>query len=282
MDAPQQRRFAAYTYYKLLSEPKRCYSASDILVAHHVWSGGYHHWVADVLVSLNELGDTSGLHLLIPGDYPSFAFASLEAFHFREMIRLPSRTGAFVRGAIVVGHQHTANFHPNQLKRLRERLLSHAHSTAPRTSQQVHRLYVSRQDAGVRRVANERELIALLCRHGFQVVLAEQMSFWQQAVVFAQCEMLVANHGGGLTNMLFMKSGGRVVEIIRAPTSEAPHLTNCYRNMAEALGLDHTHVYSQAVPDRRLSVGRQDTVADLSAVEEAILEALPSRSHESH
>ncbi len=48
---------------------------------------------------------------------------------------------------------------------------------------------------------------------------------------------MVSNHGAGLTNMLFMKAGGRVLEL----RHESDRINNCYFTLASALELDYLY-----------------------------------------
>jgi capsular polysaccharide biosynthesis protein len=68
---------------------------------------------------------------------------------------------------------------------------------------QKRRLYISRAKAKTRRVLNEQELLPLLERYGFEVVLAEELTYQQQVQLFYEAEVVVAPHGAGLTNLLF-------------------------------------------------------------------------------
>lgn len=68
---------------------------------------------------------------------------------------------------------------------------------------QKRRIYISRAKAKTRRVLNEQELLALLEKHGFDVVRAEELTYQQQVQLFYEAEVVVAPHGAGLTNLLF-------------------------------------------------------------------------------
>ena len=75
------------------------------------------------------------------------------------------------------------------------------------------KLYVTRRNAKVRRVRNEAEVVDYLTDWGFEVVALEERPFWEQVQLFAEAEVVVAQHGAGLINLLFAQSP-RVLEIL--------------------------------------------------------------------
>jgi hypothetical protein len=75
------------------------------------------------------------------------------------------------------------------------------------------KLYVTRRNAKVRRVRNEAEVADYLTDRGFEVVALEERPFREQVQLFAEAEVVVAQHGAGLINLLFAQSP-RVLEIL--------------------------------------------------------------------
>jgi capsular polysaccharide biosynthesis protein len=75
------------------------------------------------------------------------------------------------------------------------------------------KLYVTRRNAKVRRLVNEVEVADYLTDRGFEVVALEERPFREQVQLFAEAEVVVAQHGAGLTNLLFAQSP-RVLEIM--------------------------------------------------------------------
>jgi len=74
------------------------------------------------------------------------------------------------------------------------------------------------------------------------IVDAAKISPQQQLQTFASTSLLIAQHGAGLANMLWMPSGGTVVEIQPPrPTYEPPF----FRNLAAACGHSYLRVSQQ-------------------------------------
>lgn len=93
-------------------------------------------------------------------------------------------------------------------------------------------IYLTRRDAGIRRLLNEDRLIEYLCRHGFVAVTLSGMSVVQQAELFAGAEYIVSVHGAALTNLLFVNDGTRLIEIYPDGYGDAGHFAAAtYRRM---------------------------------------------------
>jgi len=121
------------------------------------------------------------------------------------------------------------------------------------------KLYVSRKNARVRRIKNETQISECLQRNGFEVVYFEDMGLPDQIRIMAEAQTVVAQHGAGLTNILYMQPETRVVEIM----SSEDKLIH-YSLLSRSLGIQHTQIYS---PGR-------DKNADIFVEPDALLEAV--------
>jgi hypothetical protein len=76
-------------------------------------------------------------------------------------------------------------------------------------------IYISRRDApGSRRqIKNAQEVEDFLHSRGFLSVQLTDYSLRQQAAIFSQARSVVAPHGAGLTNCIFLQPGARVCEL---------------------------------------------------------------------
>ena len=87
------------------------------------------------------------------------------------------------------------------------------------------KLYVSRGDAGGRRVLNEADLLARLALLGYEPVTPGEMSAARQIAAFACASHIVALHGAALANVVFADPSATLVEIF--PRATAPPPTTC-------------------------------------------------------
>jgi capsular polysaccharide biosynthesis protein len=215
--------------------------------------GGYFHWLTEALpriAVLRRLG-LGELSLIVPPALTPARHESLELLGADTWI--PYDEG--VTPDVLVWPRppgHTG--HPPRwaCAWLREQVVG---SDAPRTDA---RLYISRRDARSRRVVNEPEVIALLRRHGFDVVQPERMTFREQADLFSRAAVVVGPHGAGNANVLF-STGATLVEFF-----EPGYVNGCFYSLNQALGLPYWYLLGEreAQSDIRVPVDRLERVLD--------------------
>ncbi|BDS07640.1 hypothetical protein NT6N_26800 [Oceaniferula spumae] len=129
------------------------------------------------------------------------------------------------------GHSEQAAVSPMIAKQLRKALvdkLGHHENKGTR------RVFISRASARRRILINENELAEHVTKLGFEIVHAEKLEFTEQVKLFSECSIVLAQHGAGLTNMLFVPENCKVLEI------HGPRVTRIhYWMMTRALGLEY-------------------------------------------
>jgi capsular polysaccharide biosynthesis protein len=133
------------------------------------------------------------------------------------------------------------------------------------------RIYITRERAGYRRVFNEAEVVEFLRRRGFEIVAFEAMTVVEQATTMAACDVVVAPHGGGLSNLVFCSPGTKVIEIF------SPELVAAYFwKICNQLKLDYYYVLGKGdpatlAPDYPQSwSARTDIEVDLKTLEQTL------------
>jgi len=96
------------------------------------------------------------------------------------------------------------------------------------------RLYVSRADADTRHVVNEAEILPLLARHGFEVIVPGRMPYPAQVAAFREASHVIAPHGAALTHMVLCPPGAHVLEIFNPLYGTA-----AYAMQAQACGVNY-------------------------------------------
>jgi capsular polysaccharide biosynthesis protein len=80
-----------------------------------------------------------------------------------------------------------------------------------------------------RRIVNEVDYINWCTGNGIQLIDPGDYSFMEQVALFSKANFLIAPHGAGETNMLFMRPNSIIIEINNEKASEA---TLCYLSLA--------------------------------------------------
>lgn len=130
------------------------------------------------------------------------------------------------------------------------------------------RLYLSRRDVpGRRGTANEAALIGRLAARGFEPVELGARPLAEQIALVRQASLIVAPHGGALTNLVYAEDGEdgpRVVELM-----QANYLNRCFACIAQAKGLDYRAVVNPCL-DPAAPPHLSSWTADLDLVEAAL------------
>jgi hypothetical protein len=196
------------------------------------WHRNYYHWLLyhlpKVLV-LEEEGAERALLVPGPGKLRPVIEASLLALgldpaSLRTLPEGPARAGP-------VWVVESDRFDPDLLRALRSRIAG-----PPGPADRL--VYIGREQARRRRLANDAELLRALEAQGFASVHAEAIAFSEQVALASRTRILVGVHGAGLTNMLFMPEGAHVIEIAN-PRYPSP----AFYALAAALGLRYWLVW---------------------------------------
>jgi hypothetical protein len=198
------------------------------------WSGGYFHWLADALPRLYAARDAAReTTLLLPHGYERLEFvtSSLKLFRLRGVEYVGADETCVCERLLLPTHTAPSGHYNEPLVReLRDFILDACGAAGAKADA---RLYVSRAGAPKRRLTNEREVARAVGEFGFRVVRFEEHPFAEQVRLTASAGHLVSNHGAGLTNILFMRPGGGVLELRR----EGERERNWFYNLASAAGL---------------------------------------------
>lgn len=188
-------------------------------------SPNYYHWLVDNLPRLLHVKPHIGRErFLVPEKLLPFQRRTLELLGYGEdrLIFVGDHECVSASRVLVPSFLSMSTFpHPEVVKMLRRWFLFKRHPEKP-----FRRVFVSRADAQSRRLVNEDALLPILSRHGFERVVLGHMSFDEQVRMFAEVDVLLAVHGAGMTNMVFMPPKSHVVEIACAqhPSTFFTHL----------------------------------------------------------
>ena len=230
----QLLRFLVHNYF--LKTPARI--EEDALWIVDNWSTGYFHWLADALPRLflvrQHLKDWT---LLLPHEARALPFVapSLAPFGLGQVRYAGKDEVLTCRRLFVPTHAAPpGHFNDAVIRSVRDLLVAAYGAGGDAAGD---RLYISRSAARRRRVSNEADVLEVLHRFGFRILHAESSPFEDQVRAAVAARYLVSSHGAGLTNMLFMRPGGHVLEL----RHEGDGVSPCYFTMASALGLPYSY-----------------------------------------
>ena len=89
------------------------------------------------------------------------------------------------------------------------------------------RLFISRADAGRRRILNEEALYPGLKERGFEIVSLGGRSLTQQMTLFHNAQYIIGAHGAGLTNLLWSRDLRSVIELAQLTYGDGHFETLC-------------------------------------------------------
>jgi len=174
----------------------------------------YYHWMTELLPRLMMVDSDAHLRtlpLLVPRNgTPAFVLNSLKLTGYSDRVKLMD-DGLYSFERLHIPTLLSPPSHPSPIavEWLRKKLLRTTNDDATPEK----RIYVSRRDAGTRYATNEAAVEQCLQSHGFETVVMNGLSLEQQIETFRSARIIVGLHGAAMTNLIFAKSGGFVLEL---------------------------------------------------------------------
>jgi len=199
----------------------------------------YFHWLTEALPRLVVSREFINTHrLILPDYYGNFAYVKESLKLFDIPFEFCDASTKLKVGELILPSQtaFSGNYNKVVINKLRDIFLSTFADVVPER-----KIYISRMKAKKRKVTNESEVITLLESFKYEVHCFEDYGFEKQVKLCAEAQSIIGLHGAGLTNMLFMKAGGRVLEI----RNEADSHNNCYFSLASDLDLQYYYQLSK-------------------------------------
>ena len=202
------------------------------------WSAGYFHWLIDVIPKLLiSKQHMNGHKVLLPSLYRKYKFIgdSLTRLEF-DFIYYNELRKNKVEELLLVDKLRYCD--PEIMCKVREEFIKdESYNKTPDK-----RIYISRSKARIRKIVNEAEVIEVLLQYGFEIHHFEAYDLDQQIKIMHSCKYFISIHGAGLTNMLFMNRGTKVLEFRK----EGDALNGCYYSLANSLKIDYYYLLCKA------------------------------------
>jgi capsular polysaccharide biosynthesis protein len=200
------------------------------------WSNGYFHWFADALPRYIYASRYIKNHVVVlPLNYQQSPFVvdSLKLLNVKVVYYNPQKL-LFLKELLLPSIvAPTGNYNVKIMHQLRARFTK---DVATNANEKL--IYISRERATRRKVVNENQLVDFLKSKKFEIHYFEDYTLQAQIKLMQETKCIIALHGAGLTNMLFMKENSFVVEF----RNENDNHNNCYFSLASDLNLNYSYI----------------------------------------
>ena len=207
-----KKKFFLYFKSRFVSATK--FHKGYYIWVYDYWSKNYYHWLCEALPRIVTLWKQNKENVVIvPDIYKNISFISqsLSSLNLPYLWIDTKITNVFEKLSTIQTQDFIPLINPNLQLELKDSIFASIdvkiHSVASR------KVYLSRANAARRRLLNEEEILPVLKDYGYEVVFAEELSFVEQVKLFANTSSFISLHGAGLTNLMFMPLGSKVMEI---------------------------------------------------------------------
>jgi len=201
----------------------------------------YFHWMCDALPRLLQIiRYVDEFPVLLPSSFTRYSYIieTLETLNINYIIYEDSQK-YLVKNLLISSHvASSGNFNKENIIELSRKLQCNQNEIGKK-------IWVSRKLSKHRKISNENELYQILKKYNYDIVYPEKLSFKEQVNLFSNTKVISGLHGGGLTNMLFMKKNSIVFELRR----ENDNVNNCYFSLASELDLKYYYSLETKLDD---------------------------------
>jgi capsular polysaccharide biosynthesis protein len=240
------RRALFRSYLKsflFLMKVRKITKFKNILYLTNSNSHNFFHWSLDILQKLEFIDQfrkeliNSKLKIIIPCNHiDSYVKKSLKAFNLDVYFQKQNEIILSDRSILLPDIAPTGNYRKEIIDKLSQRMRYYWHDKNS-NKKYKNKIYISRKNSITRKLVNEDEIIPILKRNGFNILDFDDLNFEKQLKYILNSDVLLSVHGAGLTHMLWMKPGSKVLEI-RAKNNIND---NCYFSLAS--DLNHNYYY---------------------------------------
>lgn len=224
---------------------------SSGILFHNSWSSGYYHWLIEAMPRLIALKREWGkIPIIIPKNIPNNWFKGwLKQISEGNLISINSGALFLKKVLYQDNPEKMSSYTTTDLVAVSDYFISLAQREV-NNHYYDNKIYITRSNAGHRKISNESNVIDLVTQLGYKVYHLEKLSFLQQVAIFSNAKSVVSIHGAGLSNILFMRPSNKVIELIQRPDNKltwgkrrGTYLLNpCFKALADARSLDYNHL----------------------------------------
>jgi hypothetical protein len=221
------------------------------LLAFDAWSGNHYHWVTEVLTRLFLLKNELHKYVLILPENAYIknigkALLDYLDLHPGDIIYIKPTELIYLNKVQFINHVALTGYTNDKiLGEIKKTIDSKIHIHKSLYSKKI---YITRANSKYRKVLNEADVISLLTTRGYEIISFDNISLHDQINICRQANIMISMHGAGLTNMIFMTPGSKILEFRRNKIYQ----NQCYWHLADAL--KHQYYYFFGEPDSDLQL----------------------------
>jgi len=234
----------------------------------------YYHWLIENLPRLSLISELDkNIPLLVDGDLPKQFYDALAILNQdnREIIKLGNSTiykvgKLYYPSQLSIFHDSYSNpfygkdvlYSAKAISYVRDTVLkkigSHNGSTRRR------KLYISRKNSYYRQLINSEEIEDALVVRGFEIIFPEYLSFFAQAQLFSEAEMIVGQSGGGMSSFIFAPKDCKILMMMSDVTQSNFHI---FGALAQSMGLSLKYILGKDRMNNKSYINHSDFYVDV-------------------
>jgi len=237
----------------------------------------YYHWLCDILVRVNLVRKKIGnnFFLMLPKDFSNAGFCreTLKAIGVQpeRILTLDKREAVKAKTVIfptwLMSGNKNLTSHDQAIIETRDDVIDNLKNKLSFSLGE--KIFISRSKAPKRKIINQKEVEQFLSKAGFAIVNMEDLSFEQQVSASYNAKHIIAQHGAGLTNILFCKEGTAILEL--KPKSFTYLTGNCFLELAQAAKLNYLCQHCDYdADDININILHTNITVDLTELEKNI------------
>ncbi|HEX8549907.1 MAG TPA: glycosyltransferase family 61 protein [Cytophagaceae bacterium] len=178
------------------------------------WSTNYYHWMCETLPRILKLAKNfAQATVILPESFKNYSYIekSLGILDINPLWITADASHSFQKLVTTDTNPRWGNVIPELQIALKNELFSKL--DIPADAPGIKKIYISRANASYRKITNEQSIIGVLSKLGYEILYTEKLDFEEQIRKFSKAKIIIALHGAGLTNLMFLPKEAFAVEI---------------------------------------------------------------------
>ena len=246
-----------------------------VITPSEIWGDGYFHMIFEKAFPLGSarslIEGNPGIKIIVEKIYPRLAeFLELIGITWNQIIVVDHNQAVIVHKAYLVYPNICGSQSPEHIRGIRRWIHDLHPSLYSRKATTI--IVLTRDEGGRcnRCLVNTADIVREL-HHRYPDRIVHSMSLGMlpmqdQMAILSECDVLVAPHGAGLVNMVFLPHSAKIVEVLNHPE----YYQQSYLEMAIALDLKYRGISPLKIAPGYVDYNRGDPAQIVRAVDELI------------